>query len=139
MAKSCETFEHTADIGLSACADSLDELFEALAGGLVELICPRQQVCPRETRNLTLAAEDIEALIVDFLSEIMITVQTHRFVLADIKVSQKKFCEIDAQLTGEPFDPERHQFLTEIKAVTYHLLDVSKQDNQWTGRVVLDI
>ena len=28
MAKQCETFEHTADVGLAACADTLEELFE---------------------------------------------------------------------------------------------------------------
>ena len=30
MGKHCETFDHTADVGLSARADTLGELFEAL-------------------------------------------------------------------------------------------------------------
>ena len=44
MAKHCETFDHTADLGLQARADTLGELFEALAEGLADEICPRRQV-----------------------------------------------------------------------------------------------
>ena len=34
MSKTCTTFDHTADVGLAARADTLAELFEALAEGL---------------------------------------------------------------------------------------------------------
>ena len=139
MAKSCETFDHTADIGLSASADSMEELFEAMAEGLTDVICSRSGVEARQRRTITVAAEDIEALAVDFLSEIMITIQTSRFAIAEVKVTQTGDCSVTAELSGEPLDPETHEIHTEVKAVTYHLLDVAKYGRRWSGRVVLDI
>ena len=139
MAKNCETFDHTADVGLSAIADSMEELFEAMAEGLADVICPRSGVDSRQTRTITVAAEDIEALAVDFLGEVMITIQTRRFAIAEVKVTQAGDCRITAELSGEPLDPEKHEIHTEVKAVTYHLLDVAKYGQRWSGRVVLDI
>ncbi len=40
---------------------------------------------------------------------------------------------------GEPFDPKKHKFRLEIKAVTYHQLTVKKQGDKWFGRVIFDL
>jgi len=139
MVKQCETFDHTADVGLSASADSQAELFEALAEGLVDLICPRQQVAPVKQFDVQVQAEDIESLVVDFLCRIMVIVQTDLFAVASVTVSQASQGAVRAQLMGEPVDPLRHAFNTEVKAVTYHQLRIAEKGDQWTGRVILDI
>ncbi len=117
----------------------MEELFEAMAEGLADIISPRSGVQGRQRRTITVEAEDIEALAVDFLSEIMITIQTSRFAIAEVKVTQTGDCGITAELSGEPLDPETHEIHTEVKAVTYHLLDVAKYGQCWRGRVVLDL
>jgi SHS2 domain-containing protein len=44
------------------------------------------------------------------------------------------------RLWGETFDPQRHEFRTEIKAVTYHELAVTQQkDGTWKTRIIFDI
>ena len=63
MAKHCETFDHTADVGLAARADSPAELFEALAEGLAEFLCPRNTVHPTGSRAIERQAEDIDAVV----------------------------------------------------------------------------
>ena len=35
-------------------------------------------------------------------------------------------CRLDAWLKGESFNPERHVVDTQIKAVTYHMLEVNE-------------
>lgn len=139
MGKHCETFEHTADVGLTAWGDTLGELMEALAEELADFICPREQVRPAERRTILVAAEDVEALTLDFLSQIMFTIQTRRFLVAAVEVARADEASVEAQLVGEPLDPHRHEFHTEVKAVTYHQLHVAREEERWVARVILDI
>ena len=139
MGKHCETFEHTADVGLSAEADSLGELMEELAEGLADVICPRGQVRASDRRRVEATAEDVEALTVDFLSEVMLAIQTLHFAVAAAKVTAADEGYVAAELSGERVDFARHEFHTEVKAVTYHQLRVARERGRWTARVILDI
>lgn len=139
MTKHYATFEHTADIGIEAAGDTLGELYEGLAEGLADFICDRRQAEPREMRVLNVQAEDAEALAVDFLSAVMNLVQTSRFMVHSVTATQAcEYC-VEAQIAGEPYDPQRHELHTEVKAVTYHQLKVERQGDQWIGRVILDL
>jgi SHS2 domain-containing protein len=139
MVKHCETFDHTADVGLACRGETLGELFEAMAEGVADLICPRDQVARTETRNIRINAEDLEALAVDFLAQVAVTIQTDRFVVASVAVRRISETEVAAEIAGERLDPGRHEFHTEVKAVTYHLLHVAREGDGWVGRVILDI
>ncbi len=137
--KSCETFSHTADVGLAAQADDAEELFEALAEGLAEYICPRGSVRADETRPITAAGVDRESLAVDFLWRVMTVIQADRFMVARVHVLRLTDTLAQAELEGEPYDPRQHEIHTEVKAVTYHQLKIARQDNLWVGRVILDL
>jgi len=139
MAKHCETFDHTADVGLAARADTLGELMEALAEGLTDVICDRATLSPAQRRQITVEAEDVEALAVDFLSEVLLAFEVGRFLLAEAKVSTATPTTVTAELLGEPYDPARHDLKTEVKAVTYHQLKVAQDGDEWVGRVILDL
>lgn len=139
MAKHCETFDHTADVGLAARADSLGELMEALAEGLTDVICHRASISPAERRRIAVEAEDVEALAVDFLSQVLLAFEVDRFLLAEANVSTATPTTVTAELLGEAYDPARHDLKTEVKAVTYHQLKVAREGDEWTGRVVLDL
>ena len=139
MAKHCETLDHTADVGLLARADTLGELFEALAEGLCDVICLRGSVAAARRRNIAVDAEDIEALAVDFLNEVLWQVQTEHFAVAGVEVRHISETALAAELAGEPHDPRRHETRTEVKAVTYHELKVAREGDGWVGRVILDL
>jgi SHS2 domain-containing protein len=46
---------------------------------------------------------------------------------------------LQATVRGEPIDRERHQLAHEIKAVTYHQLEVKETDAGWQARFIVDI
>lgn len=139
MAKRNWTFDHTADIGIAAEADTLVELFESLAESLAQQICSRSQVKPAQQRAVTVEAEDAEALAVDFLTQVMNIMQTDLFVVSSIQVTCADSNSLSALLIGEPYDSTRHEFAQEIKAVTYHLLEIAEHAGQWSGQVILDV
>jgi SHS2 domain-containing protein len=139
MAKHCETFDHTADVGLIAHADTLGELFEALAEGVAGFVCPLDTAVVEEARRISVRAEDVEALAVDFLGAVLSVIQTDRFIPAAVTVDEIAEDHVAASVRGERYDPARHALHTEVKAVTYHLLKVAREGDQWVGRVVLDL
>ena len=139
MAKACWTFEHTADVGLEARADSLAECFEAMGEGLAEQICPKALVQPRREVPVAIEAEDVENLLHDFLAAVLELFCLDRLVPVEVTVEQITRTSVKASVRGEDFDPARHELGTEIKAVTYHLLSVTRDAHGWLGRAVLDI
>ncbi len=46
---------------------------------------------------------------------------------------------LNAVVTGEDFDPERHERRLLIKAATYHQLSIEKKEGQWVTEVIFDI
>jgi SHS2 domain-containing protein len=46
---------------------------------------------------------------------------------------------LKARVRGEPFDERRHVIRTQIKAVTYHQIQVSKEKGTWKARVIFDL
>jgi len=139
MAGRCETFDHTADVGLAARADSPEELLEVLAECMCDQVCPRKNVSPENKRTITIEAPDFEALTLDFLEAVLAAVQIDRFAVASVRVVGMSQTAVAAEVIGDDLDPHRHEILTEIKAVTYHELEVVERGGQWTARVILDL
>ena len=139
MSGHCETFDHTADVGLAARADSAAELLKALAECMCDQVCLRKNVSPENKRTIAVEAPDFEALTVDFLDAVLAAIQTDRFAVASVKVTDVTHTSAAAELLGADLDPDRHEILTEIKAVTYHELEAVERGGQWTARVILDL
>ena len=139
MAKSVKTFDHTADVGLASRADSLAELFEAMAEGLADLICPREQVQGCECVSIEMAGDSVENLLVDWLTKVSDVIQVDHLLLSSVRVDEISPAGLSATLQCQRFDPKRHELATEVKAVTYHMLEVSQDGPEWTARVILDI
>lgn len=140
MGKRCETFDHTADVGLDARADTLEELLEALAQGLAGVIHDAAGVRGRETRALRLEADDLETLTVDFLWGVKDLIEADLFLVHEVRVRRAGEREVAAEISGEPYDESRHTFVGEVKAVTYHRLEVGQDpEGGWRARVILDL
>ena len=139
MAKRCWTFEHTADVGLQARADSLGELFEAMGEGLADVICPRRAVKKQKTLPIKVESENVESLLVDFLGELLGLFNLEKFLIAGVRVERIDETSVAAKVVGEPYEPARHELREEIKAVTYHKLKVAREGDGWIGTVILDV
>ena len=59
-----ELIDHTADVGVAAYGDSLEELFENAAMGMFSVIADAEKVSAAETRTVEVMAEGRESLLV---------------------------------------------------------------------------
>jgi SHS2 domain-containing protein len=134
-----EIFEHTADVGIRARAESLGGLFEDAARGFVSLIvADPTTVRPSERREIDIHSTDLGDLLLDWLNELLFEFDTARLILADFQVDIDDHA-LHGIAAGEVYDPDRHQLDHEIKAITYHGLDVSRVDGDWEASVIVDV
>ncbi len=134
-----EILEHTADIGLKVIECSLQDLFITAAEGMTSLLV-EGKIQGKDTIEIILQGESWEELFHDWLSEI------NYFFLVKQKIFQKfLFLELSpfrlkAICYGESCDPDRHTYLNEIKAVTYHRLKIIQEKTHlWSVQVYFDL
>ena len=134
--------EHTADLGIEASAESLEELFVECLRAQTDCLTRLSRVELRETRMLKLEASDLPQLLVEFLSEAIFLHETAGLVLADARVAVTRTdrgWQLAGSVAGERFELERHGLKTLLKAVTYHQLSVDRCGDEWRARVIFDI
>jgi SHS2 domain-containing protein len=141
--KQYEYLEHTADIKFMAYGKSLEEVFENSALAMFNVMIDTEQVSGETRKEIFLKAPDLESLLVDWLSELLYIFEVDEIVFREFKVEKIKEeageYSIIAQAVGEEYYPESHPFKTEIKAVTYNQLEITKTDDGWKAQVVVDI
>lgn len=132
--------DHTGDTGLLLQAPSLSELFRQAALGFNAVLFeqPESIVICDET-ELVLTGRNYEELLVNWLSEL----NYHFAVLGKVYrdfLLQLQSDQLQARLSGELFDPDRHPVAREIKAITFHQLEIRQLElESWQGRVIFDI
>jgi SHS2 domain-containing protein len=130
--------DHTADVGILVTAPTLGVLFETAAFALTELITDVEGLKLKVERQIQLEENEIETLLVSWLQELLYLLDTEQLVFGRFKVNVKD-CSLNADVWGEPFNPEIHTSKTEIKAVTYHQLEVIESDQGWKAQVIFDL
>lgn len=134
---------HTADIGLELEAETLESLFREAAEGWRALVLEDSPVQGRQRRRLHLESTNLEDLLVQWLDELNYLLATEGWVPAAVRTirlnQEAGRWQLNAILTGEPFDPERHYIYFDIKGVTYHQLNIVQKQGGYRTRVIFDI
>lgn len=131
--------EHTADMGIEASGETLEELFAQAAYGLLEIIAGNPEALCREEKIVSVEGGDAEELLVNWLNEILYLFEIKRFFPFDFEIEEVRGNRVLARVRGEAFDPQRHPVEREVKAVTYHQLLVEKTNGLWHARVYVDL
>ncbi|MDQ3660519.1 MAG: archease [Actinomycetota bacterium] len=136
MARRFEILEHTADIGLRAWGATLEEVFAA-ATEAVAHIAGAWEPGPGEEIFVEVEAADREGLLVDWLSETLYLFDSSGGALGGVHVASVGAGSCRGAVTlRELQDPDEG---VQVKAVTYHQLEVAESENGWTATVYLDI
>ncbi|MHB8894951.1 MAG: archease [Candidatus Geothermincolia bacterium] len=133
------TIEHTADIGMEVEADSLPDLFAGAALAMFSLMVDVEAVGQTTEKLIKLEASDLEELMFRWLNELVFFMSADRLVFSSFEVARVTERGIEAVVRGEPMDPAKHNLELEIKAVTYHELEVSSHGDGWFTRVIFDV
>jgi SHS2 domain-containing protein len=138
MAKDFEILEHTADVGIIAYGADLKQAFANAARGLFSLITELDDMREVLHRDIEVEAGDIEGLLVAWLNELVYRFDTEGILFRRFEISQLDDSHLKARGYGEKVDSSRHRLKTGVKAATYHMLRVEK-NNGYRVQVVFDI
>jgi SHS2 domain-containing protein len=135
-ASSHEFAEHTSELRLRLRAGAPGELYAEAAralGGL--LLRDAGGAGPEVTRELTVEGADPEALLVDWLNELLWQAEAERWVPRAVTVLEVTPTRLRARVTG----PRVREPPVLVKAATHHGVRVTEGPTGWEAEVVLDI
>ncbi len=140
--KKFEFLPHTADAKIRAYGKTLNEVFENTALGVFELITNTKKIEPKVSKEFSLKSEDKEALMYDFIAELIFLHDTQKLVFSKFKVSIKeldKGFELSCLASGEEFNIKKHEENGYVKAMTYSEMKIEKQKSAWVAEIVVDM
>ncbi len=136
---SYEILDHTADLCLRVTGRGFDGLLRNAALAMMEQITDRDGVEPRVRETIEVRGESSEEILVRLLSEVLYLHETAKLVFKDIRVRICNENEVSAELSGEKYDPSKHELAHEIKAVTYHGLKIETVNDKCTADIIFDV
>jgi len=137
-----ETFEHKADVGIRGIGDSKEEAFGECAKAMFSVMADLEKVEAKECREVKAEANDLEALLVEFLNELLYLKDVNEELYSRFEVKIKEVEDkmtLEGNACGEGIDAEKHGVRTEVKAASYHQLKVEEKEGNWVAQCVVDV
>lgn len=124
-----EYFQTTADMGFNAYGKNLNEAFENAALAMFNIITDTHNVEPKSEITFEITSEDEVSLLYDYLEELLFHHEIDFMLFSKFNVEIDDNLHLKATISGEEINWDRHERKTEIKAITFHKMQVKKTDN----------
>ncbi len=134
---SFEELAHTADVLMRVRGADLAEIFADAGRAMFHVMygpCEDRGI----ERQFSLEAENLESLLIDYLSELLFITDVENIVFCSFDVDIRG-TRLSAVLGGEPFDPARHSAGSLVKGVSYFGLEIVKEEEGYVVEIIFDI
>jgi SHS2 domain-containing protein len=126
--KRYEYFEATADVGLKAYGKDLNEAFENAGLAIFNIISDTSGIDALKEIEFEVSSEDDVSLLYDYLEELLFYHEVEFMLFSEFHVEIDDNLKLKAKIKGEEIDWNKHERKTEIKAITFHKMDVKRTD-----------
>lgn len=131
--KKYEYLYHIADAKFRAYGSTLEEAFENAALALFNVMIDTSNLKTTKVREMELTSSDVKMLLVDWLSELLYLFEVDEIIFSEFNIDTiEKRGEsflLKGKASGVPIDLSRHTFDTQVKAVTFHELEVEEDES----------
>ena len=135
-----EQFDHTSEAGVIARGSTLAEAYANMAEGMYALVLEIEDVQASDERDIVVEAEGHEALLIDWLLELVFLTETEGLVFRRFEVDELSEARLRARVWGELFDEGRHRsHHAMVKAVTKHMLEIGRENGGYRVQVLFDV
>lgn len=115
--------DHTADLMVKAYGATMEECFANAAFALFDQTVDLSTVGTCDSVDVRVTGMDDEDRLYSFLSEMLYIEDGECLVLKEFEVSFDGG-DVVCHASGERLDRTRHRLRSEIKAVTYHMMEI---------------
>ena len=140
--KEFEIIDHTADIGIVAYGKTKREVFINAAKGMFEIIAGENRELKENFYDkIKLEAKSLEDLLIAWLNELLYISEVKLVILNKFKIKELSDGQIKAEVGGTKINHLSIRIKREVKAVTYHRLEIKKDEESglWRAQVIFDI
>ncbi len=133
----------TADMCFRAFGKTLEEAFANAGFAMFDIISDASRIKPKVTEEIKVESEDLQALLFDFLSELLYLQDTKRLLFSEFEVKIQKpknktsKYKLAAKARGQVMDGI--ELRNQVKAITYHLMEIKEEKGLWIIQVILDL
>ena len=131
--------EHTADMGITVTGTDLEDLFRKAAQSIIQIMLRNSRIKGNESLRISLDGEDLADLMVRWLGEILYLFDAEQKIVSDIRMLKVNPTHLEATVDVAAFRPDQNEIINEIKAVTYHQIEVTQKPEGWSARVIFDL
>ena len=133
--------DHMTDAVIEAYGSTLEESFEFAGKALCDTMVDIKTVEPKLEVNIQASGHDIHSLLFDWLDKVMLLLVADGIVMSEfkVKISRNEGFLLEGIARGEKLNLRRHKYKVEIKAVTYHEMEIKEDSSGATVRFLLDL
>jgi len=131
--------DHTADFGIHVFGSDLKDLFSNAAFAMFDQITTVKDLQPEKELKIHVTGSDWPDLMVNWLRELLYLWTGKELLVKHIDIQMLSEYNLTATLRIDPFKSDRHVITNDIKAVTYHQIQVNQIANGWESRIIFDV
>lgn len=129
----------TADLLIEATGKTLGEAFAQIAFGMFNMLTPLSGISAEEEFIVEAEGTDLESLLFNIMDEFLYVTDVEFLVpkTIDMTVDHDNI-KVKGVCMGEKFSAETHEVGIQVKAVTYHMMEIKEISDGWYVRMVFD-
>jgi SHS2 domain-containing protein len=134
--------DHMTDAVIEAYGTTLEEAFENAAMALCDTMIDLKTVRPKREIKFSTKGDDLHSLLFNWLDKVMLLLVADGIAMSEFSVKIKQHNNdylLEGTTRGEPLQLDRHHYKVEIKAVTYHEMEIKQEKDMTTARFLLDL
>lgn len=136
---SIEFRTHASDHAVHLRGHSAEDLFRLAAWALARVQVPEWRGELGEPQSVDLLSDDWDDLLVNWINELIALSERHRTVWTDVQFQRLRADGVRAQVRGRPWPEDASRLGPDVKAASYHGLEVVPGPALWLARVALDL
>ncbi len=131
--------DHTADLGIRVEGANPGDLFQGMAMAMLDQMAELDALDGVEEMEISVAGEDLPDLMVNWLRELLYLWFGEEKLVKKVEALSISEHRLSARVAVDSYDPARHTIKKEIKAATYHQLQVKEGPSGWEASVIFDL
>ena len=129
------------DAVIEAYGSTLEEAFESAARALNDTMIDLKEVRPDREIRIQASGHDLQELLFDWLDKVMLLLVADGIGMSEfsVEIKQNYGYSLEGVARGEKLDLQKHHYKVEIKAVTYHEMEIRQASGSATVKFLLDL